>query len=123
VNQVMRILIAYDGSSGADAALNDLQRVGLPNDVEAIVISVADVCLWPASNPQSDASFPRLPGVEKAHRQALQAVEQARMLATQASRELRVVSRVGVFLLNLAGSRQPGPSFRKLMNGDRIWWL
>jgi len=85
----MRILIAYDGSSGADAALNGLQRAGLPNDVEAIVISVADVCLWPTSNPQSDTSFPRLPGVEKARRQALQAVEQARMLATRASTELR----------------------------------
>jgi len=35
----MRILIAYDGSSGADAALFDLQRAGLPQEAEALVIS------------------------------------------------------------------------------------
>ena len=38
MNQPMRILIAYDGSSGADAALADLQRAGFPNEVEAIVL-------------------------------------------------------------------------------------
>jgi nucleotide-binding universal stress UspA family protein len=36
----MKILIAYDGSDCADAALTDLQRAGLPSDVEAIVLSV-----------------------------------------------------------------------------------
>jgi nucleotide-binding universal stress UspA family protein len=89
MNQPMRILIAYDGSSGADAVLADLQRAGFPNDVEAIVISVADVCLWPMSNPDADSTIPELPGVEKAHRQALQAVEEARALATEASARLR----------------------------------
>ena len=36
----MKILIAYDGSDCADAALADLQRAGLPADAEAIVLSV-----------------------------------------------------------------------------------
>lgn len=36
----MKILIAYDGSDCADAALADLQRAGLPSDVEAIVLTV-----------------------------------------------------------------------------------
>jgi hypothetical protein len=36
----MKILIAYDGSDYADAALADLQRAGLPPEVEAIVITV-----------------------------------------------------------------------------------
>lgn len=44
---LMKILIAYDGSPCSDAALEDLQRAGLPNDVEAIVLSVADVWLQP----------------------------------------------------------------------------
>jgi hypothetical protein len=40
--QDMKILIAYDGSDCADAALDDLQRAGLPADAEAqIVFSLA----------------------------------------------------------------------------------
>jgi len=41
----MRLLIAYDGSSGADAAIADLGRAGLPSDCEALVVSVAEVWL------------------------------------------------------------------------------
>lgn len=36
----MKILIAYDGSDCAAAALADLQRAGLPTEVEALVLSV-----------------------------------------------------------------------------------
>ena len=43
----MRILIGYDGSSCADAALDDLTRAGLPQKAEVIVISVAEVWLPP----------------------------------------------------------------------------
>jgi nucleotide-binding universal stress UspA family protein len=38
----MRLLIGHDGSSHADAAINDLQRAGLPKDVEALVVTVGD---------------------------------------------------------------------------------
>lgn len=41
----MKILIAYDGSSCADAALEDLQRAGLPRWVEATVLTVAEELL------------------------------------------------------------------------------
>jgi hypothetical protein len=41
---MMKILIAYDGSSCADSALEDLRRAGLPRQSEAIVLSVAK--LW-----------------------------------------------------------------------------
>jgi nucleotide-binding universal stress UspA family protein len=37
----MRILIAYDGSKYADAAIDDLRRAGLPRQCEATVVSVA----------------------------------------------------------------------------------
>lgn len=37
-----RILIAYDGSAGADAALTDLVRAGLPDELEVLVLSVAE---------------------------------------------------------------------------------
>jgi nucleotide-binding universal stress UspA family protein len=43
----MKILIAYDGSDCAEAALDDLQRAGLPLEAEAQIISVAEVWLPP----------------------------------------------------------------------------
>lgn len=42
-----RVLIAYDGSRFADAAIDDLRSAGLPEKAEAIVISVAEVWLPP----------------------------------------------------------------------------
>ena len=39
----MRLLIGYDGSESAAAALADLRRAGLPRDAEALILSVADV--------------------------------------------------------------------------------
>jgi nucleotide-binding universal stress UspA family protein len=45
----MKVLIGYDGSSFADAAIDDLQRAGLPADTQARVLCVADV--WPSMPP------------------------------------------------------------------------
>jgi nucleotide-binding universal stress UspA family protein len=38
----MRILIGYDGSECADAAIDDLRRAGLPSEVTAVVLSVIE---------------------------------------------------------------------------------
>lgn len=38
----MKILIAYDGSKFADAAIDDLARSGLPEKADAVVMSVTD---------------------------------------------------------------------------------
>jgi hypothetical protein len=43
----MRILIAYDGSESADAALADLRKAGLPRDVIALIMSVGEVVMPP----------------------------------------------------------------------------
>lgn len=43
----MRLLIAYDGSKCADSALDDLTHAGLPSEGEALVMTVAEVCLSP----------------------------------------------------------------------------
>ena len=56
MSTMMKVLIAYDGSSCADAALNDLSYAGLPQEVEARILSVADVFLPP---PSSSPGFPR----------------------------------------------------------------
>ncbi|MGH9880084.1 MAG: universal stress protein, partial [Pyrinomonadaceae bacterium] len=43
----MKILIGYDGSECAEAALDDLKRAGLPASAEAHILSVAEVWLPP----------------------------------------------------------------------------
>jgi nucleotide-binding universal stress UspA family protein len=42
----MRVLVGYDGSECADAAIEDLRRAGLPRRGEAMVVTVAEE--WPA---------------------------------------------------------------------------
>lgn len=42
MTNLMKILIAYDGSDCAKAALSDLQYSGLPSKAEAMVVSVAE---------------------------------------------------------------------------------
>lgn len=43
----MKILIGYDGSECADAALDDLNQAGLPAAVEVYILSIAEVWLPP----------------------------------------------------------------------------
>ena len=87
----MKIVIGYDGSDCAGAALDDLQRAGLPPAVEALVISVAEQWL-PPPPPSSyeivDETFAEgiIGGVIEAKRQASQAVEDAHSRAFQASK-------------------------------------
>jgi nucleotide-binding universal stress UspA family protein len=45
----MKILVAYDGSECADAALDDLRRAGLPADAQIKVLSVIESWLPPPS--------------------------------------------------------------------------
>ena len=51
----MRILIGYDGSEGSDAALDDLRKAGLPRDVEALIVSIAEVVM-PSSSIENDVN-------------------------------------------------------------------
>ena len=88
MSEQMKILIAYDGSDCANAALEDLQRAGLPRVAEALIMSVADVFLPPASSPA-----PALPAevpvaVQRAWAQATHAVDEARALAQHARTHL-----------------------------------
>lgn len=42
MKKMSKILIAYDGSGGADEMLIDLRRAGLPGQAEALVVSVSE---------------------------------------------------------------------------------
>jgi nucleotide-binding universal stress UspA family protein len=93
MNQKMKILIAYDGSSHADAAIGDLRRAGLPREAEAVVCSVADV--WVAPAPLSEYEAVQTPLDEQIRaraqwfsQQAAKALEEARGVAHAASQRV-----------------------------------
>jgi nucleotide-binding universal stress UspA family protein len=76
----MKILMGYDGTKGADLALDDLRRAGLPREAEVLVVSVAEPS-FVLSGPGSlemiiarDSIF----GKEKAQKLAEKAVERIR---------------------------------------------
>jgi nucleotide-binding universal stress UspA family protein len=84
----IRLLIAYDGSEGADASLDDLQRAGLGNSVEAIILSVAE--LWlppppPSAGPNDAFPLYTPPGLKSARETVAQAIEEVRSLAKGAA--------------------------------------
>ena len=86
----MRVLIPYDGSSSSDAVIDDLQRAGLPDRVDALVLSVADVWM-PPTDEEPGATLPDdLPvALKMARAQAAEAVEEARVLSTTAADRVR----------------------------------
>jgi nucleotide-binding universal stress UspA family protein len=91
----MKILIAYDGSICAGAALKDLERAGLPDEVEALVLSVAEERVAgrsPSGDKVVAASHAgNAPTVHegKTHVKLWQAVEKAQAMATLASERIR----------------------------------
>jgi nucleotide-binding universal stress UspA family protein len=88
----MKILIGYDGSTTADAALDDLKSAGLPDRAEAIVISVAEVWLPPENVEEADSAaknnyVEKLTG--KHHQKGSKAVGEAETFARHARERLK----------------------------------
>ncbi|MGB9181473.1 MAG: universal stress protein [Pyrinomonadaceae bacterium] len=90
----MKILIAYDGSECAEAALDDLKQAGLPIDAEALVLSVTEAWL-PPPPPSSyeiveEAMLADTPAeLQRIHTMSSKAVEDARTLALRARARLQ----------------------------------
>ena len=84
----MKILIAYDGSEGADIGIDALRRAGLPAEAEALVISVAEVWLPPPGDEVPDEIFPLKspPGLKQARQRAVRKIEQAQQVAGRGSK-------------------------------------
>src|ERR1041384_2307660 len=85
-----RLLIAYDGSAAADAAISDLFYAALPAQLDATVISVADVYLPPASQ-LPEAAVPEILVLQKARDKAIQAVQAHRALAERACARIKTM--------------------------------
>ena len=86
----MKLLIAYDGSRCADAALDDLTHAGLPAKGEALVITVAEV--WMPPPPPSSYEIVEMAvsakgplALERKYMATSPVVEQANELATKAA--------------------------------------
>ncbi len=90
----MKVLVAYDGSSYADTALDDLRRAGLPREAEALVVTVGDVLVTPSPSIYEIAGIALTSrrvtsAVAQVHAQASQALGEAQGLATEASRRVQ----------------------------------
>ena len=82
-----KVLIAYDGSAFADAALDDLVAAGIPaDDVDAHVISVAEVWI-PPETPEG-LKFPTA-GMRRQHDRHVEEFEETKALAGRAANRLR----------------------------------
>jgi nucleotide-binding universal stress UspA family protein len=91
---MMKILVGYDGSQSADAALADLRRAGLPREAEALIVSVADVMMAPAAPhyelvSQALTSRRVTSGLMYAEQQNARVVNEASAFASKATNQLR----------------------------------
>lgn len=81
----MRILLGYDGSKFAEAALGDLHRAGLPSDAEVIILCAVDMFDVAASDEDTAGVPPQI----------AQAVEQRQVRLEEALAEARDVAERG----------------------------
>jgi nucleotide-binding universal stress UspA family protein len=97
-DEKIKVLIIYDGSENAEAALDDLSRAGLPGGVEALVV-VTDVCLPSSPEDISRAVADRRMMVLKSGVSsfvpALRDVEEERVMSYKAERRLRSMFPLG----------------------------
>jgi nucleotide-binding universal stress UspA family protein len=87
----MRVLIAYDGSKGAEAAIDDLALAGLPENGSVQILSVGEVCL-PQLNGTNGTGIATTPAVNQIattfKKYGEQSITEATMFARHA--EIRV---------------------------------
>lgn len=94
MKEKMKILIGYDGSDCAEAALDDLQRAGLPSAAEALVLSVTEVSL-PPPPPSGYEILERARAVhvpadlKRVYAKGSSAIQEAQSLAERAAARLR----------------------------------
>ena len=88
----MRILIGYDGSEGANTAIDDLRKAGLPHDVEALIVSISEV-MMPSSIGsevvQPITSQRLTEALAQAEARTEQALKEAQDLAAEAGDRVR----------------------------------
>ena len=86
----MRLLIGHDGSSYADVALEDLTRAGLPERVEALVVTVGEPpVVYPLASPEITFAGERVRSiVDHANRQAAASLAEEKGFGQDAAAKL-----------------------------------
>ena len=88
MSEKFKILIAYDGSDYAEAALDDLKTAGLPDEnVEALVYSVAEVWLPPPGESGEQEFVTE--GLKKNYEENLEVYNQAKARAQKGADRLK----------------------------------
>ena len=89
----MKILIGYDGSECAEAALEDLQRAGLGAEAEALVMTVADVFVPVPIDEEVEESVPAYvpSAIKRAHERAQHELERSEKLAKGLSGQIKSI--------------------------------
>lgn len=85
-----RVSIAYDGSPCSEAMLEDLSRAGLPAELDATVVTIADV--WLPPDPElSEPAFPDpvSKAVRRAYATARREIESSRTIAEHGCERLK----------------------------------
>lgn len=90
MSEHFKLLIAYDGSSFADAALSDLKRAGLPEKAEALVFSVAEVWLPPPEDAGEEQAF-LTEGLRKKHEEHLKILAETEESVRRAAERLKTM--------------------------------
>src|SRR5215204_7626770 len=89
----MKIIIGYDGSACADAAIEDLRRAGLPEGTEAMVVSAADLLVEVpyAGFEDPDSPYRHVPAdiVRQAREACAEAMCAARSVADRGASNVR----------------------------------
>lgn len=85
-----KVIVAYDGSPYSMAALTDLQFAGLGEDVDATILTVADVWLPPDDETTLDLLPEKTPpAVVIARQRAKESLENAQVLTAEGAQRLR----------------------------------
>jgi nucleotide-binding universal stress UspA family protein len=89
----MNLLVAYDGSQFSEAALDDLNRAGLPSTGEAHVLTVAEVWLPPPNLPAEDNGTSEYikEAVKKHREKGERMLNEAAMMAKHAAGRVRTI--------------------------------
>ena len=88
--RTMKLLLAYDGSECADAALEDLKHAGLDAEADVLVMCVADVFVPPPIDEAGEMFSGNIPeGVKRAHERARHKLEEAQELASRISVQIK----------------------------------
>ena len=83
-----KILVAYDGTPGAELALKDMVRGGFPERAEAKVLTLADVWLPPAPPQDSAEEYPKFTA---SHAKATDMLRSAGQTAVLGARHLHEI--------------------------------